>query len=54
MPTSTGDLAQIDPTTDRVLSTTTIGGALHFSTVAFGSLWLGDDAGNQILRVTTT
>jgi DNA-binding beta-propeller fold protein YncE len=53
VPTSTGDLAQIDPATDRVLSTTTIGGTLHFSTVAFGSLWLGDDAGNRILRVTT-
>ena len=53
VPTSSGELAQIDPATDRVLSTTTIGGALHFSTVAFGSLWLGDDAGNRILRVTT-
>jgi streptogramin lyase len=53
VPTSTGDLAQIDPATDRVLTTTTIGGALHFSTTAFGSLWLGDDANNRILRVTT-
>jgi len=46
-----GTISRIDPATDKVVDTITVGGRPFVVRSAFGDIWIGDFGGSTITRI---